>query len=102
MLPGPAATCSHPPPPQLAALRTQLLGDAYVRHQEDLTVPNTQLVLPCSGMLCFCRAAQQSNVVALQQVHMLCNWVLKATVALLALTTHLQPSCLAEQQGLRS
>ena len=51
-------------------------------------------------MLCFCRAAQQSKVVALQQVRTLRNWVRKATVALQALAAHQPPRCLGEQQGL--
>ena len=99
MPPGPSATCSHPPPPP-AALRTQRLGDAYVGHPADLTVPDAQLVLPRAGVLRFCRAAQQSKVVAPQQVRTLRNWVRKATAALQALAAHPPPRCLAEQQGL--
>ena len=91
-----------PTPPLPAALRTQLLGYAYVGHPADLTVPDAQLVLPRSGVLSFCRASQQSKVVAPQQVSTLLNWVCKATTALQALSTHLLPSCLAEQQGLQS
>ena len=86
------------PPP--AALHTQLLGNAYVGHPKDLTLPDAQLVLPRSGVLRFCRAAQQSKVVAPQQVRTLRNWVRKATAALQALAAHPPPRCLAYQQGL--
>ena len=89
-----------PPPPLQAVLCTQWLGYAYVGHPADLTVPDAQLVLPRSGVLSFCRASQQSKVVAPQQVSTLLNWVCKATAALQALAAHPPPSCLAEQQGL--